>query len=831
MDPRRWSEIEDVLSAAIDADAGARPDLLAERCAGRPDLRAEVESLLAAHEMANRFLEPAPEPPIDADPATSGIGAFVDAYRLVALIGHGGMGDVHLAERDDGTFAHRVAVKIGRTTLGTHAARRFQSEQQILAALHHPHIVALFDGGTLADGRPYIVMELVEGAPITRYCREAALDLNRRLRLFRLVCSAVQHAHRHAVVHRDIKPANILVTADGVPKVLDFGIAKLLDSPSASASPTLTGPWSGPLTPNYASPEQLRGLSVTTASDIYALGVLLYELAAGVRPYETEGKPLDEVMEIVLRGDPPRPSAAAASGGGVPVADAHRLRGDLDAVIAKAMSKDPVRRYASAEELAEDVGRFLDRRPVVAREPSFGYAAWSLARRHRAGVAAAALAMAGIFAALGVALWQRQVAERERARAERNFADTRRIANALIFKIHDAIGWLPGSTPARKTIADEAARYLARLEADAGHDPTLDFELAVAYARLGEVLGLPSKPNLGDRAGALRQFQRAKALLGPLAAPDHASDAILIALIETDNAMSTVLINLGQPSAEEARSARRESVATAERLLRRAPASERYRSLVGSAVFQLAVGEQGRAALPHWERAREVYESLLSEKPDDPGRMRNVALVCKYVGTVHDNEGDLDAADREYRRALDLDERRLSLQPDARQVKFDVANDLANLSEMASRRADHRSAATMLERCLRMRQELVDADPDDVLARRGLGSAHMRLARQYRHLRHFAGARIHYTRAAAVLEASLAGPDDVHTRLQLGVARYGFGLLARDEGKQAEACGQFRSASNDFEAVRARTALTPAALNTIAEFAQDFEACEHHPAR
>ena len=341
-------------------------------------------------------------------------GRLVGAFRLVEPIGRGGMGVVYRAERVTSEFTQQAAVKLIEAPLQSPAMlRHFKTERQILAGLRHPHIVTLLDGGVSQDGFAYLAMEYVEGAPITAHAAAHALPLDERLRLMQRVCSAVQYAHQHGVVHRDLKPANILVTADGVPKVLDFGVAKLLDQSAPDGLETTAGPWRRALTPNYASPEQLRGLPVTTACDIYALGVLLYELLAGVRPYETAGKPLDEMLRIVTDVEPRRPSAAAADA----APDQRRaLRGDLDAIVLKAMSKEPARRYASAQELSEDLRRYLERQPVVAREPSFGYVFAKAAQRHRAGFAAAAISIVALVAALGVSLWQR-APRRDRAQS------------------------------------------------------------------------------------------------------------------------------------------------------------------------------------------------------------------------------------------------------------------------------------------------------------------------------------------------------------------------------------------------------------------------------
>ena len=287
--------------------------MLAGRCSGRPRLQAEIEALLASHDRLGTFLD-VPESVEDDEgdsPDRLRVGSLVGPYRLIEQIGEGGMGNVYLAERDDGLFDHRVAIKVTRTSVRDgDTARRFRAERQILASLQHPNIVTLLDGGATPIGEAYLVMEHVAGIPITRHCREGRLTLEQRLQLIRQVAGAVQFAHQRGIVHRDLKPGNILVTPDGVPKVLDFGVAKLLES-SAVVDSAVTRTFPGPLTPNYASPEQLRGLPVTTACDVYALGVLTYEVVTGVRPYDTTGRTLDEVLNLVLETEPSRPSVAS----------------------------------------------------------------------------------------------------------------------------------------------------------------------------------------------------------------------------------------------------------------------------------------------------------------------------------------------------------------------------------------------------------------------------------------------------------------------------------------------------------------------------------------
>ena len=499
-----WKDVDAVFVAAVELDATGRAALLEAMCVGRADLRAEAESLLRAHDGSNGFLASLAA---DGDIAPdSRVGTQIGAYRLLERIGAGGMGTVYRAERADGDFSHRIAIKI----IAAHGAdaessRRFRAERQILAALQHPNIVTLFDAGFTADGHAYLAMEYVEGMPLAAYCRVQRLPLADRIDLVRRVCDAVQYLHQHAVVHRDLKPANILVTPEGSPEVLDFGIAKLLTQDTSIEGVTRDAPV---MTPNYASPEQVRGLPATVASDVYALGIILYEVLTGTRPYETEGKVLDEVLDVVADLDVRQPSGAAPRDGGPPYA-LSVLRGDLDAVILRALRKAPPERYASAAALADDLGRYREGLPVEARPPSLGYVLSKLARRHKMTFLATGAGAAVIVALIGVSLWQASVARAQRARAERQLADVRRLAETLIFKVHDAVAPLPGSTPVRKMLVSEGLAYLERVQAESSGED-LQLEIAGAYLRIGRVQGQPNTANLGDQAGAIASFLKAR---------------------------------------------------------------------------------------------------------------------------------------------------------------------------------------------------------------------------------------------------------------------------------------------------------------------------------
>ncbi|HMB93614.1 MAG TPA: serine/threonine-protein kinase [Rhodothermales bacterium] len=441
-----WTHIKDLLNEALALAPEARSAFLDSACADAT-LRQEVAALLDAHEQAEAAH--ALESPFDSQDDLSPIDTSEQAtenqrvgpYRLGRLLGRGGMGNVYLAERADGQFQQTVALKLIRRGLDTDdILSRFAFERQILSGLEHPNIARLYDGGITENGRPYFAMEYVEGEPITAYCDHARLTTPQRLALFRTVCRAVQHAHQNLVVHRDLKPSNILVTEDAEVKLLDFGIAKLLSEEGATRDLAMPRTRTGMqvLTPEYAAPEQVRGETITTATDVYQLGVLLYELLTGHRPYRIPSRVQHEIARVILEEEPERPSTAVRRTTAAQTSETRavtpetvsqarstdpgrlqrRLVGDLDTIVLTALKKEPSRRYASVEQLAEDVRRHLHNLPVTARPDTFGYRASRFVRRNRVSVAATGAVTLALIIGLGTALWQSQIATEERDRAE-----------------------------------------------------------------------------------------------------------------------------------------------------------------------------------------------------------------------------------------------------------------------------------------------------------------------------------------------------------------------------------------------------------------------------
>ena len=439
-DANRWRRINAVLDAVLSSDADDWSRVLGESCAGDTQLRADVEALLSRVDDANAFLSSFPSAvaaalvtDVEEHNAPPMEGRRIGAYRVVRQIGRGGMSRVFLAERADGQFEQQVALKLLRPGIDSAVDQvRFRAERQILATLNHPHIARLLDGGMMDDGQPYLVLELVDGEPIDRYCDARSMSLRDRIQLFLTVLEATQYAHRNLIVHRDLKPSNILVSADGRVKLLDFGIAKLLDPVALPGEAPATRTGAVAMTPEYAAPEQVRGDPVSTATDVYALGVLLYQLLTGRRPYEVRDQSPAECERVICEVEPPRPSTTFDPGGeGNDVADrarvrgmsserlAKRLRGDLDAIVLLALRKERNLRYGSAEQFASDLSRHLEGRPVLAHRGSRRYRFAKFLRRHRVEVVASAAITTSLVLGAGLSLTQAGRATRERNRAER----------------------------------------------------------------------------------------------------------------------------------------------------------------------------------------------------------------------------------------------------------------------------------------------------------------------------------------------------------------------------------------------------------------------------
>jgi len=668
--PEQWARVTALFHDVCAYPAGERERWLALNCDDAA-VRGEVEAMLRAYDPA--FMEE-PDPAVRRDvesllgaeaedaPRRERVGSRIGAYDLVAELGRGGMGEVFAAVRSDGHYDQKVALKLVRAGSATDVVvERFRAERQILAGLAHPNIARLVDGGTTAAGTPYLVMELVEGVPIDAFCSGRALSVADRLRLFLHVCEAVQFAHQRLVIHRDIKPANILVTADGTAKLLDFGIAKVLDPAGRVEETSLR-----PFTPEYASPEQVRGEPVSTASDVYALGVVLYRLLTGRSPYGLERRTAGELADAVTSRDPERPSESVTRGddprpGAQPASLQRQLRGDLDDILLKALRKEPDQRYASVEQLAEDIRRHLDGLPVAARKGTWSYHAGKFARRHRTVVAAAIVVLATLVGGIVVTMRESRRADEHRRRAEARFNDVRRLANSLIFEIHDSIRELPGATEARRVILQRSLEYLDSLARESDNEPDLLRELAAAYARVGVVQGSPASMNLGDAQAALLSLQKSVDLREALARahPQNPGDQVELAAAYLDYGAyqgRAASVADGYAYAQRAR-------AILEKERRAAPSNLRLVNLSVRAMRDLGEAQIGEglsgsvgsisAGLADLQKAAQLAALAVELAPSDPLVSVQQAGVEIILGDAFLKLGERPQTFPHYQRALD----------------------------------------------------------------------------------------------------------------------------------------------------------------------------------
>ncbi len=580
------------------------------------------------------------------------------------------------------------------------------------------------------------------------------------------MCAAVQYAHQNLVVHRDLKPGNILVAADGVPKLLDFGIAKLLNPEGGAMAGGETGTLFRLMTPDYASPEQIRGGRITTSSDIYALGVVLYELLAGRKPYHVTGADPADLLRVVCERDPEKPSVAARS---------RELRGDLDAIVLKAMRKEPERRYASAGELAEDLRRRRTGEPVAARRGTFAYRAGKFARRHRVGLAAAALVAIALAGGVVATLREAARARTAEARARRRFDDVRRLANSFLFEFHDAIRDLPGSTPARALIVRRALEYLDDLARESAGDRTLRRELAEAYIKVGDVQGNSYMANLGDVPGALRSYDKAIALLEPTVASGTATDAEQgtmatayligggIRLVAGDAHMAVSMAERALPlrrglaarapgdagrardlaqalqfyafyltaarRPDEASDALRNQAGILRGLLQKSPGDRAARRSLGQNLY--LVGEALRArgdsegARKAYDEAASLQEALFAEVPSSTPFRRDLAYLRIALGSFLESRSDYAAARDQYRRALALFEAMAAADAKSVDGRLGVAMSLHNIGITLAREGNPAAALAKFERAQGLYEPIVAADPSNVWAEGALAELYL----------------------------------------------------------------------------------------------------------
>ena len=769
MNAERWGEVCRLFDAARETPREERAAFLQRECRGDEDLESEVESLLAADE-GESFLDDAraargPRRGDASGPTSSAAKSAAEAWESSTKP----RGAIRASNAS-------VAVKLVKRGMDTDfILRRFESERRILAELDHPNIARVLDGGSTDDGLPYFVMELIRGKHLLDYCEEKKLGTAERLALFRQVCAAVTYAHQRLVIHRDIKPANILVTGDGVPRLLDFGIAKLLAGgegvPSDRTETALRV-----LTPEYASPEQVLGKEITTSSDVYSLGVVLYELLTGERPYRISTRAPEEISAAVVGQEPAKPGTKT------------RLHRDLDHIVMMALRKEPERRYASAEQLSEDIRRHLEGLPVQASPDSFGYRAGKFIRRHRTGVAASALVAASLIGGLGLALVQMRAAERERQRAEGHLAEVRKLATSFLFEHHEAIKDLAGSTPARKLLVERGVAYLDRLSKETGNEPAFQRELAEAYEKLGNLQGgIGNEGSLGDFEGAFRSYRKALALREALAGRKGADPEDAGALARIHISLGQFVYKMGRKS--ETLAHYRKAVAIREARVALDPAGIDAKYDLGVAYHFLATElfeTDVTAAIEAYRKEAGLFEEVAASRPDNRKARRAVGLAYQHVGSTLEEHQDHSQSVEALEKARSIQEALCVEDPANATYKKDLSSTLCSAGAPLHHLGGKERAVESYRECLRIRESLQAADPGDVFVRKLIVSAEGRLGRELSEVGEHAEA-VERSRKALALAISVAAevPRDVFlradvawTHLQLGASLRGSSVAA-----------------------------------------------------
>ncbi|MEO8191880.1 MAG: protein kinase [Acidobacteriota bacterium] len=807
MTPERWAQVGRLFEAARVIPRKNQPQFLEEASRGDLEMKSEVESLLESSENAGSFLEQ----PAAASGAASlslleaagGSRRRIGSYELLEEIGRGGMGVVFKAARRDQGFERVVAVKLVKRGMDTDfILRRFESERRILAGLDHPNIARVLDGGSAEDGRPYFVMELIEGRNLLQYCEEEKLGTDQRLALFRLVCTAVQYAHQRLVIHRDIKPTNILVTSEGVPKLLDFGLARVLAGEEGETIDR-TSTALRLLTPEYASPEQVRGEEITTASDVYSLGVVLYELLTGERPYRLKTRSPEEVSAAVLSQEPERPSSKA------------RLHRDLDAIVLMCLRKESWRRYASAEQLSEDIRHYGEGLPVQASPDSLRYRVGKFVKRHKTGVAAWALVAASLIGGLGAALWQMRAAQHERMRADRRFNQVRKVANSFLFDVHDAIAKLPGSTSARALLMKQALEYLDSLSREAGGDRKLKTELAEAYLRVAQIQSDFGSSNLGNSAGAEPSYRKALALRQGLASGPASTPEDRDRLVEAELRFGTFLVQTGKMA--EALDLTRRAVAGGRALHSCFPDDDRFRGRLGAALDRLGVALRSDGQLP---AARDALSEAVNHLETVAGPRRRLvrqALGSAYadLGLVLERMQDFPGALRSQNAARRTNEDLLGSDPSNPAVRGRLSMNLTNAARLLIKLKEEKEGLEAYRRALSLGEILAAEDPQDVyrkvnlgMIRRSLGQdlvglempgkALDPLAAAVRALESVAAADPSNARARSELARTYLVTANAHEQLAAQARKY-----SNDASRERqEACGFYRRSAEIWDAMR-----------------------------
>ena len=761
--------IKEIFASAVELQSDVRDAFIKDACGNNSEILTEVESWLASYLESENFIEtPIFSASYVIDQPPSMAGRTFGNFEIIREIGSGGMGAVYLAKRMDGEFEQAVALKIVRQSIAdSQLVERFRQERQIQASLNNPNIAKLLDGGVSDHAEPFLVMEFVDGVTIVEFASAQNLNVREKLNLFLKVCSAVAYAHRNLVVHRDIKPGNILVTQDGEPKLLDFGLAKLVDdglAPDAERTQTSFRA----LTPAYASPEQVQGGPITTASDVYSLGVVLYELLTGQRPFNFEGISVDEMIRANFSDGAPLPSRANP-------ASSH-LRGDLDNIILRSLKPEADRRYRSVEQFADDIRRYLDGLPVQARKDTFRYRTSKFIMRHRGAVVAALLILIAV--AVGITM-----TIREKRKADRRFDDVRQLANSLMFEVDSEIQ--KGPTRGRAMIAKRALQYLDSLALESGNEYDLQLELAAGYTKVGDIQGKPYRPNLGDTVGAAASYRKAQVLLESLAASDPNNR-------ETQRYLSLTCQSLGRVQQrngewDEALENERQALSLSQALVAADTSNSQYRSLLadnylhfGEALYSIgrvATIADHQTAIEYFRKALTIHSDLSAAEPENSEYRYAAGVDYEYVGIAFNRLGDMTgdaqnylAALENHNKELEINEALAATDPSNAAYRRIVADVYGEVGLSQLRLGRTAEALDNFRRKLAIFESVKASDPTNVEAVRDVVNAQAEIGNALEQSGKYSDALFQMHKALEMQQQlSVAEPENVETRNQLRI--------------------------------------------------------------
>jgi eukaryotic-like serine/threonine-protein kinase len=820
MKQEEWAKVKEILWLALELPADSREDFLQKECCGDSQLIAEIKSLIEASEESDQLLENEnySASSVVAKREESSTGKSFGNYKIIRELGRGGMGVVFLAERADGEFMQNVALKVIRQSFADERLEnRFRRERQILASLNHPNIAALHDGGVTRRGEPFLVMEYVEGETLLDYAEAHELSVENRLKLFLKICSAVSYAHRNLIVHRDIKPGNIIVTKDGEPKLLDFGLAKILDE-NFAANKTETALHA--FTPSYASPEQIHGKNITTASDVYSLGIVLYELLTGHNPFHFEDKRFEEILKTIDYAEPVRPSSVvvnqfsgsnASSSGNEgqatnpksKIQNPKSLRGDLDNITLKALRKEPERRYKSVEEFTADIERHLNDLPISARPNNLSYLASRFFKRNKIIVSAVALVILALAVGLAVALWQANEARKERDLAERRFQDVRKLSNSLLFEISPKFERLQGSTEARKVLVERALEYLDNLAAESNDDSQIQSELAFAYEKIGDLQGSPRKPNLGEFSEAVKSYEKAQSIRKSLIESQINEPEQKRWLAANNAALSN--IRFWQDDYQNSLSDAERALNLYQELIAEQPDSLQLKleqaDLELDTAYTHYFNNEIPQAYPYFQKSLLSLENLEKQQPANTEILRLIGKGRTLLGTTFSWDRKQKEAEAEMNKAIVIMESLVSQKPNDAILKQDLIRTYLDSSGIYED-INNDLCFQYAQKAHVLAEKVFESDTANTQARHNLAQAYSKLGISYNYLEKSDLAASSFENSAKILAALEKNePNNLTYKKDIARNYRNFGLIKTKQGDFIDAIADHEKSIAAYEMI------------------------------